>query len=51
MIMEHTTIKELANGYYKIKPDSGYQLVNKKSGRTYSEAVTKDINEFEVVEL
>ena len=47
--MEHATIKELVNGYYKIVPDSGYQLVSKKSGRIYSEAVTKDINEFEMI--
>lgn len=47
--MEHASIIELANGYKKIKPYAGYKLVSRRSGRVYSEAVTKDINEFEVV--
>ena len=47
--MEHIVITETQDGYFRLAPETGYKLVNKKSGRTYSEAVTKDINEFEVV--
>ena len=42
MIMEHVTIQEISDGYLKMTPDQGYQLQNKKSGRLYSEVVTRE---------
>ena len=48
--MEHATIKEIANGYFKIIPDKGYILLNKVSNTVYTEAVTKNIDEFEAIQ-
>lgn len=39
--MEHLTIKDLGNGFYKLTPEEGYMLRNKFNGNLYSEAVCK----------
>lgn len=45
----HFTTKALGNGYVQITPDTGYVLVNKLNGATYSEAVVKEkeVKEYE----
>ena len=39
------------NGYYKIVPDKGYKLYNESAGSYYSVALTKNVNEYKVVEV
>lgn len=53
MIMEHIVITELQDGYFRLAPETGYQLMNKKSGRLYSEVVTKEQaeNDYVAVEI
>lgn len=47
--MEHITIKDLGNGFYRLTPDEGYMLKNKINSNLYSEAVTKEPKQFEAV--
>lgn len=47
--MEHATIKEMSNGFVKITPDEGYILHNVVSNTLHTEAVTRNINEFEAI--
>lgn len=49
--MEHATIIELSDGFYKITPNKGYILHNKVSNTMHTEAVTKNINEFEAIPI
>lgn len=49
--MEHATVTTLSNGYYKIVPDKGYKLYNESAGSYYSVALTKNVNEYKVVEV
>lgn len=44
--MEHIKVIELKNGFYKLIPDEGYILYNKKIKTYHVEAVTKLIDEF-----
>ena len=49
--MEHVTVTKMSDGYYKIVPDKGYKLYNESAGSYYSVALTKNVNEYEVVEV
>ena len=42
--MEHITIKDLKNGYFKLIPDNWYMLYNTVTMQTYSEAIVKESN-------
>ena len=48
--MEHITIKNLEDGFFRLTPDKGYVLRSNISGRKYSEAITKTPSEFEAVD-
>lgn len=47
--MENVTITDVGDGYYKIKPDRGFKLLNKENKKSYSSAVTNKINLFVAV--
>lgn len=49
--MEHISETQLASGYYKLVPDNGYRLYSANTGMYYSEAVTKNVNEFKAVKV
>lgn len=49
--MEHVRVQELANSYKKLTPDQGYLLLDNRTYRTYSQAVTKDTRPFEAVAI
>ena len=36
--MEHIIITELANGLFRLTPEAGWALVDKRTKKTYSEA-------------
>jgi len=38
----HMTIEPMTDGYIRMTPDDGYQILNVKSGRHYSEVVTHE---------
>lgn len=48
--MEHMIVNELSNGFYSVKPESGYILVDKQTGMRHSDAVTKEPSRFTAVE-
>ena len=42
--MENIIIKDLQNGYYRLKPAKGYRLLNTALNAFVSEAVVKEEN-------
>lgn len=49
--IEHVTITEVENDMYRLEPDEGYMLYNKRTEKRYSEAVTDDLRMWEAVEV
>lgn len=49
--IEHVTITEVENDMYRLEPDEGYMLYNKRTEKRYSEAVTDDLGMWEAVEV
>ena len=48
--MEHITVTDIKNGYFRLTPDEGYLIKEIATGRLHSEVVTKDIKGYEAVE-
>ena len=50
--MEHITVTEMGNGFFRLIPDEGYRIREKsKPEVTYSDVVTKTPDKFEAVAI
>lgn len=47
--MEHMIVKELSNGFYSVKPEVGYALIDKRTGMRHSDVETKEPTRFMAV--
>lgn len=49
--MKNAKTTKLPDGMVKIRPSKGYRLVDLKTGRRYSEAVTKYTEDFDTEKI
>ena len=50
--MEHITVNEMGNGFFRLIPEDGYRIREKsKPEVTYSDVVTKTPDKFEAVAI
>lgn len=49
--MEHINVKDIGNGYWRLVPDEGYMLLDRRNNMMYSEAITKDKEWFVAVAI
>ena len=50
--MQHITVKEFGNGFFKLTPEKGYKLrLIGYTDHLFSEAITKNIESFEAIEV
>ena len=55
--MEHATVKEYGKDpstgktLYRITPDEGYLIKNKKNGKIYTDVITDAVNNYEAIAI
>lgn len=55
--MEHATVKKYGKDtstgktLYRITPDEGYLIKNKKNGKIYTDVITDTVNNYEAIAI